>query len=278
MTRVLLLDAIGAVASHSLAAGTGPFGLPAGVVTIQCSRPGLRRCGIVHPAVETYPLDRWTEDDLERLSNDRDFTVSFDLGASVAPGASTADAIRDQGAGPPIPDLGAKPDGTGVSLGVFDIGRVGALRSRLIDPDFLLVGGVEEADIEAQSSLLFETLTIGLGFEPTAREMIAALLSVGPRSLDTLSTADLERFTSGTPIDGEIIPPAAEASPEPLGEGGTPDAHLNTDRAATIRAAISSLVAPDDFTASGAPKIEAVERVTGLKLLTRAEIAAAQAL
>lgn len=44
-------------------------------VQIICSSPGMRRNGIVHPASEFYPVDRWSETELERFRADPAFTV-----------------------------------------------------------------------------------------------------------------------------------------------------------------------------------------------------------
>lgn len=46
-------------------------------VTIICRKPGMRRNGISHPASETYPADRWTEDQIKTFVGDPEFEVVF---------------------------------------------------------------------------------------------------------------------------------------------------------------------------------------------------------
>lgn len=44
-------------------------------VQIICTKPGMRRNGVAHPASEIYPVGRWSDDELEAFRADPAFVV-----------------------------------------------------------------------------------------------------------------------------------------------------------------------------------------------------------
>lgn len=56
-------------------------------VQIICTKPGMRRNGMAHPASEIYPAGRWSDEDLEAFRADPAFLVR-----EIADGESTQTA------------------------------------------------------------------------------------------------------------------------------------------------------------------------------------------
>jgi len=254
MSRTLLT-----AASAAMLAGAAGLHHAAGTVTIVCRLPGMRRNGIRHPAVETYPADRWTDDELDAFNADPNFTVRYEAVSSAAPGADTADAVQDQGAGAPTPDLGAKPNGTGPSApvvtaagevrpAVLDESRVAAIRGRLADLGvFLRYDDYAPGDVfdflrlTEDQWLQMEAL---VGFRPSIPELEAAL----PRYVPTPVVQD------------------------PLTDD-TPGGALDETRVTAIRAVLGQLT-PAEFTGAGKPALAALEQLLGW-MPRRAEVDAA---
>lgn len=44
-------------------------------IQIICTRPGMLRAGIAHPASAFYPAERWSEEDLKKIKADPAFVV-----------------------------------------------------------------------------------------------------------------------------------------------------------------------------------------------------------
>lgn len=166
-------------------------------IEIICRSPGMRRCGIEHPARKTYPADRWSEEELARFEADPMFEVRVpELNAenyvtaltsakergplAVAPGATEADRVTDNGAGPTEPHLDATPgSGTGpdaVPTGAEaaaggatppETDRIAAIRGvlgELGDDEKTQAGRPKVAALEAK-----------LGFKPTSEEVDEAM-------------------------------------------------------------------------------------------------------
>ena len=149
-------------------------------IEIICRAPGMRRCGVEHPGRRTYPLDRWTGDELAVFEADPMFevrTIPADVAAearmtaaagdpggteaalAIAGGADAADKMVENGAGPTEPHLDAAP--------ADDVDRSQRIRvavSELGEEDRTLTGRPKVAALEAR-----------LGFRPSQAEIDATL-------------------------------------------------------------------------------------------------------
>lgn len=110
-------------------------------VQILCRSPGMRRCGIEHPAKETYPAGHWSDAELDHIRADPAFEV-----IEVADEAPVAPA--DSG------------------------DRIEALRAA--------VAGLAEADFTQTGRPKVAVLEAKLGFKPTADEIDAAMAAPPP--------------------------------------------------------------------------------------------------
>lgn len=65
-------------------------------VQILCRSPGMRRCGVEHPAKKTYPAGRWTADELDTIRADPAFEVieSGDGAAESGGSVPRSEAVR----------------------------------------------------------------------------------------------------------------------------------------------------------------------------------------
>ncbi len=65
-------------------------------IQIICTRPGMRRHGVEHPAKATYELDRWTEEQLDAFRADPSFHVNeIDDSGVVTRGDDFDKAVAD---------------------------------------------------------------------------------------------------------------------------------------------------------------------------------------
>lgn len=66
-------------------------------IQIICTKPGMRRLGVEHPASATYDNDHWSADQLQAFKNDPSFVVQeIDESAIVIAGDEIDKAVASQ--------------------------------------------------------------------------------------------------------------------------------------------------------------------------------------
>ncbi|WP_459677192.1 HI1506-related protein [Acidisoma sp. 7E03] len=82
--------------------GAGAEALAAGRIVVTCRTPGFRRAGIVHPARKEYPLDAFTQEQLDAFEAEPELEVIVFGGTPETDDALAADA------GPGRPFIGGQ--------------------------------------------------------------------------------------------------------------------------------------------------------------------------
>lgn len=273
------------------------------VIEIICRRPGMRRCGSVHPAVQTYPVGYWSEEQLAVLRADRDFQVSETVqGVTAEPGRSEplSSGVDQNGA------IVGRILISGVGSSAIGLGYEGTelfRRGETDEPDFVLIDPVIQIEVlvdrtgnavqtgELPMSIAeFSTmLAAGPTASPTDPAQLDGELAVaagadmadqvvdngaGPAQPHLDAQPDGTGEAAGAPATnasealGETTVPGGSAAP---GTGSAP-AFAN-ERVESIRSAIAGL-GDDDRTQSGRPKVAKLEAALGFRP-TQSEIDAA---
>ena len=214
-------------------------------IQIICRAPGMRRCGIVHPAVAVYQAGRWSEAELKRFRADplfevRDASPVSESSALAAAGASEAPTFAASiGVDADRKEIGRIVIASGAATILSYAGAELFRRGVGDEPDFLAI------DVTTQIDIVLET----------ADGQVLSAAALTEKNLATLGGV-----AEGATTTDEVLGNGAGAT-EPALDGKP---RGDVDRPAAIVDAIGALT-DNEKTQAGRPKVAVLEEKLGFR-------------